>query len=336
MKRKILLLSIVLLFGCKKKEDAPPVQLTKVLMDTFITLSVYDSDFKEPVTVKKLEKAFDEIRSIEKIASAYNDSSQIYFISQNAYKQPVSITDEIKNIIQSALKYSMFRNGTFDITILPIVNLWDFFAEEPSVPDRSEINRKLPLVDHNNIKIKGNKIYFLRENMGIDPGGFVKGYAIDKVVSLLKKEGLDKFVINMGGDLGVYVAGDDTATIKIQHTRESAVFLGEFQMKEGSVATSGDYERFFKLDGVRYHHILNPFTGFPSKECISVTILTKEASLADAVATGVFVMGHKKGFDFINEHDNIEGVIVYREESALKSLVSDGMITKYNYIENEY
>ena len=336
MKRIIILLSIVLLFSCKKKEEAPPVQLTKVLMDTYITLSVYDSDFKESETVKKLEKAFDEIRSIEKIASVYNDSSQMYFINQNAYKHPVPLTDEIKNIIQYALEYSALTKGAFDITILPIVNLWDFFAEEPSVPDRSEINRKLPLVDYNNIKINSNKVSFLKENMGIDPGGFVKGYAIDKVVFLLKKEGLDKFVVNMGGDLGVYVAGDDTATIKIQHPRDSAVFLGEFQIKEGSVATSGDYERFFKLDGERYHHILNPFTGFPSKDCVSVTILTKEASLADAVATGVFVMGHKKGFDFINEHDNIEGVIVYRDESALRSLVSEGMITKYNYIEHEY
>ena len=102
------------------------------------------------------------------------------------------------------------------------------------------------------------------------------------------------------------------------------------------MATSGDYERFFKLDGVRYHHILNPLTVFPGKDCVSVTIVTKEASLADAVATGVFVMGHKKGFYFINEHDNIEGVIVYKEESKLKSLVSEGMVTKYNYIEHEY
>ncbi|NVM01628.1 MAG: FAD:protein FMN transferase, partial [Candidatus Helarchaeota archaeon] len=112
-------------------------------------------------------------------------------------------------------------------------------------------------------------------------------------------------------------------------------FWGEFKIKKSSVATSGDYERYFEIDGVRYHHIINPSTGYPQDDCVSVTIVTEKAELADALATGVFVMGHKKGMDFINRNKDVEGIIVYKEDGILKSLVSEGMIDNYKYIEYE-
>ena len=139
----------------------------------------------------------------------------------------------------------------------------------------------------------------------------------------------------MGGDLGIYVIDEDTASIKIQHPRDDNGFWGKFKINQGSVATSGDYERYFEIDNIRYHHIINPASGYPESGCMSVTIVTEEAEMADALATGVFVMGAKKGMDFINSIKDIEGIILYRECDNVKSLVSDGMVEKYKYIEYE-
>ena len=206
-------------------------------------------------------------------------------------------------------------------------------------------NYNIPLITFSSqkfkdaISISGNppqiieqyRIAFDREVMKL-----LKGYTIDKLYSHLKEEGFKKFVVNMGGDLRVYIVEDDTATIKIQHPRDSEAFWGKFEIRDAAVATSGDYERFFELDGVRYHHILSPFTGYPQRDCISVTIVTDEAERADAVATAVFVMGPQKGSEFINKFDDVEGIIIYKEDDILKSFTSEGMVTKYRYTEYKW
>lgn len=335
MKRITLSICLLLLLNCHKYEEHPPVRITQIHMDTYTTISVYDNNFDEQFIVRKVEEAFDVIGHIEKIANAFSDTSEIYFINSQAGVKPVTITEEMGEIIKGSLKYCKMTDGAFDITVFPIVRLWNFMAENPKVPKKENIQERLPLVNYENIIFNDDKISFRINGMGIDPGGFLKGYAIDRVVSLLKRDGFKKFVIDMGGDLGIYIIDDDTASVKIQHPRGGNGFWGEFEIKEGSIATSGDYERYFEIGGVRYHHIINPTTGYPQSDCVSVTIVTEKAELADAFATGVFVMELEKGFDFINKSKDIEGVIIYKEDNILKSLVSEGMIDKYNYIEYE-
>ncbi len=333
MIRIIITLCFLLLINCQKHKEYPPVQLTEIHMDTYATILIYDRDYDENYKKKSIEKGFKEISYIEKIGNVYSDSSELYHINVNAGKMPVSLTNEMKYIIEHSLKYCDLTKGAFDISVFPIVKLWNFLSENPKVPDEQSIKEKLKLVNYKNVILQNNTISFKANDMGIDLGGFLKGYTVDKVVSLLKKDGFKKFIVNMGGQLGIYVVSDDTAKIKIQHPRDSEKFWGEFKINEGSVATSGDYERYFEVNGIRYHHILNPFTGYPANDCISVTIVTEKGELADALSTGVFVMGRKKGMDFINNLDDVEGVIVYKENGMFKSIVSDGMINKYRYIE---
>lgn len=335
MKRIILAICLIFLLSCQKRKEYPPVQVTQIHMDTYVTILIYDSKFDEEFTKQKIEKAFDEISYIETIGNAHSDSSELFFINVHAGIKPVKISDDLKNVIKSSLKYCKMTDGTFDITVFPVQELWDFLAENPKVPDEKEIRKRLPLVNFRSIIFNDDKISFKMNGMGIDPGGFLKGYAIDKAISMLKGNGFRKFIVNMGGDLGIYVVDDDTASIKIQHPRDNNGFWGMFKVNQGSVATSGDYERYFEIDNRRYHHIINPATGCPDSDCISVTIITEEAKFADAIATGVFVMGTKKGMDFINSNKDIEGVILYKEGDNFKSLVSTGMIKKYKYIEYE-
>ncbi|MFC1563024.1 FAD:protein FMN transferase [candidate division KSB1 bacterium] len=333
MKRIILAICLFFFLSCHERKEYPPVQNTQIYMDTYVTIMIFDRKFDEELTKRRMEKAFDEIGHLEKIGNVHSDSSELYFINERAGIEPVKISAELKNIINNSLKYCKMTDGAFDISVFPIEELWDFLAENPRIPDKEEIEERLPLVNFRNIVFNNNEIYFKIDGMGIDPGGFLKGYAIDRAVSILKDDGFRKFIVNMGGDMGIYVVDDDTATIKIQDPRDNYGFWGKFQINQGSVATSGDYERYFEIDGVRYHHIINPATGYPESDCVSVTIVTKEAELADAMATGIFVMGSKKGMDFINNNRNIEGVIICRDGGNLKSLISNGMVEKYRYME---
>ena len=335
MKRIIVVVCLMFLLSCQERKEQPPIQMTQIHMDTYVTILIYDSEFDEKFTKQKIEEVFDEISHFEKIGNAHSDSSELFFINMHAGIKPVQISDDLKDIIESSLEYCEMTDGDFDITVFPIQKVWNFLAENPKIPDKEDIEKVLPLVNFRNIIFNDNKISFKINGLEIDPGGFLKGYAIRKVVSMLKNVGFEKFIVNMGGDLGIYVVDEDTASIKIQHPRDEHGFWGMFKINQGSVATSGDYERYFELDNIRYHHIINPATGYPDSDCISVTLVAEDAEMADALATGVFVMGTKKGMDFINSIKDIEGVILYREGDNLKSLVSSGMVEKYKYTEYE-
>lgn len=286
-------------------------------------------------TIKKVESAFEIVKHFDSLGSVFSDTSELNFINIHAGIQPVTISNEMKDIIESSLKYCQITNGAFDVTVLPLMRLWDFLSENPRIPDDKEIKKKLKLVNYKNIVLEDNKISFKMKGMGIDPGGFLKGYAVDKVYEKLEEDGFKKFVVNMGGNLRVYIVDDDTATIKIQHPRDEDTFWGKFEVQNASVATSGDYERFFEIDSIKYHHILNPSNGYPASSCVSVTIITDTAFRADAFSTAVFVMGPEKGMEFVNKYDDVESVIVFNKGKMLESVVSDGMFKKYKYVEYE-
>lgn len=188
-------------------------------------------------------------------------------------------------------------------------------------PEIEEVRETLNFVNFRNLKTHhGGRVSLRKMGMAIDLGGIAKGYAVDRAFELLKSLGYRNLVVNAGGDLRVGGSKPDGPwSIGIQHPRDPGKIMARISVSDTAVATSGDYEKFFIHQGKRYHHILNPKTGFPAEGCQSVTILAKDATTADALATALFALGPEKGYALCRRLEGVDCLIVDREGNAAVS-----------------
>lgn len=308
-------------------------------MDTLVSITIYAKE--EPENWRHhVAAAFDSIRKIEELATSYNDSSQIGQLNLYAGQKEISVHKDILGIIEQAEVISKLSDGAFDITILPLLRLWNFKSPDPRIPADTEISDKLNLVDYRRVRIKGERIFLPEAHMGVDLSAIAKGFAVDRAIETLKNCGYKDFLVEAGGDLRA-VAGELTRgrrRIWVRHPRKLDGFFATIKMNQGAVATSGDYERFFEMGGQRFHHILDPRTGYPASPIVSVTIIANAAALADAYATAVFVLGPERGLDLVEKTPEMESLIVYKKDSDSSSTlywkVSEGIAEDIEVIED--
>ncbi|MFN0159221.1 MAG: FAD:protein FMN transferase [Bacteroidota bacterium] len=321
------------LCGCKGGGDDPIVR-EGVAMNTYVTISVYGSSLSPGETQGAIDKAFREIDRIEQMATDYSDTSEVGRINLNAGIDSISVSHELVELLHASLGYGVASFHAFAVTVGPIVKEWDFLSEHPGIPERSRIDSLLPLVNDALVSIVDSTVFLQRKGMALDLGAIAKGYAVDRAIDLLKSHGVTKAIVDIGGNLGVVWEGtnmlDSTAaSIYIRHPRREAEFFGSFLMGEGGVSTSGDYQRYFMNDGNRYHHIIDPSTGYPVQGIISVTIIASDAMTADALSTVVFVLGKDRGMEFIRNTTGAECLIVYEDRGTLVHVLSPGFKGKF-------
>lgn len=216
--------------------------------------------------------------------------------------------------------------GAFDITVGKISNRCNFAKN--LYPNQTELKKLLPYVNYRKIRVSNDSLYKESREIEIDLGGIAKGYIIDKAVELLREKGINQGFINAGGDM--FLLGKnkgDKWRIGIQHPRDKGEIFASIALKNKAVVTSGDYERFFIKDNVRYHHIINPKTGMPANELISVTIIANQTWLADALSTAIFVMGVEKGLNIVNDfpiYIGVDAFIIWEKHGKLTYKMSDG------------
>ncbi len=273
------------------------VSVTKYLMGTTVETTARSSDIN--LCKQALVFAYEEMQRVENLLSCQKDSSEISAINKAAGVHPVKVGYETLAMLQRGKAYCKKYNGVFDITIGPLSDLWGFSEEKEIVlPEDNEIKKLDKLINYKDIIIneKDTTVFLKKKGMAIDLGGIAKGYAIDRGSAVLKENGITNFILNAGGD--IYVSGiKDKNTlwkVGIKHPRNTNDIIAEFDLKDYAVATSGDYERFKIINGKRYHHILDPATGYPGTLSESSTILAQTAEEADATATYVFLLGWKK------------------------------------------
>lgn len=276
------------------------ISVTKYLMGTTIETTARSSDIN--LCKKALVSAYEEMQRIENLLSCYKDSSEVSAINRAAGIHPVRVSYETLSMMQRARDYCKKYKGVFDVTIGPLSDLWGFSEDKEIVlPQDSSIKKLVKLVNYKDIEIneRDTTVYLRKKGMAVDLGGIAKGYAIDRGSAVLKNKGIRNFILNAGGD--IYVSGTkDRNTLwklGIKHPRNTKDLVGEFNLKNYAVATSGDYERFKIINGTRYHHILDPATGYPGTLSESSTILAPTAEEADATATYVFLLGWKKALN---------------------------------------
>ena len=293
----------------------------------------------------KAEKAFNdvfkEINRLDYLMSNYKEESELSRVNKNAASEPTTCDNELAYVIEQSLQYSDITDGAFDITIGPLMKKWGFFKEQGRIPGKEELESVLESVSYKNIIIEETvkkslfrdpsivkTISFRNSGTQIDLGGIGKGYAVDMAIRVLKGNGINSALINFAGNIYAYGAPPekDSWVIGLQHPRKSEGLLGSFEIRDKAVSTSGDYEKFFTIDAERYSHIIDPRTGNPVKGIVSVTIVTDSATRADALSTGVFVLGLDKGMDLIEKLSDVEGIIIYEDfDSRLSTKTSSGM-----------
>lgn len=295
------------------------------LMGTIVQITLYGGT--EKANERSAEAAFAEIARLEEVFSSYKTDSDISRISKAAGSM-VSVSPEAVEVINKALYVSEISAGAFDPTVGVLSKLWGYSGEGGKVPSKKEVSVLLPFVNHKDIIVDETalKAGLKRKGMVLNLGGVAKGYIVMRAVEVLKNNGVKRGIIHAGGDMAVFQEGKDVPfIIGIQHPREKRL-LGEAHVYSGAVATSGDYERFFEKDGVRYHHILDPATGLPATRSRSATIIAEDPTMADALSTAVFVMGAEKGMELIERLDGVEGVIVDSEGKVFTSSGFKGKI----------
>jgi len=322
--------------GCSKEEQE--ISKTALKMDTVLQLKAYG-----PKANEAIEAAFARIDEIEQMASPTIDTSDISKINQGAGKEYVKVHPEVIKMIETALKYSKLSDGAFDITVGPLIKLWGIGTDNERVPTDAEIKSKLPLVGYNNISINkvDNSVKLLKEGMSIDLGGIAKGFAADEVIKVFKKYDIKSALISLGGS-SIYTLGQKPDgkpwTIGIEHPRKDSKkeYLGVINLSQQSLSTSGDYERFFMKDGKRYHHILNPATGYPTDNGVMADTIVVNSDipdcnmLADILTKTVFVSGIDKGLKVINSIPGISCIAITTDYKIYKSSGWNIQLNKLN------
>jgi len=282
----------------KQNAEFAIVSGQRILMDTLVSMDVYVAkEDSSAVVHRDIEKAFDAMSRIDSLMSSFSANSEVAAINRRAAIEPVAFSAFTDSVLQTALWASEISDGAFDITVAPILQLWGFGTEKLGVPDEKSIKTLLPVVDYRLMSRSNSAVRFQKEGMAIDLGGVAKGFAVDVAIETLQAVGYRDVKVKAGGDM-MMLASDLTAGrryIWIQHPRSTEKFFGKFRLDSGAVSTSGDYERFFENDGDRYHHIIDPDTGYPSRKSVSATVLAKDSRTADALSTAVFVLGPERG-----------------------------------------
>lgn len=298
-----------------------PYKRTLKLMGSRFDITVVAVN--ESIGNKYIDTAVAEITRIEKLISSWDSNSQTSEINRNAGIQPVKVDSELFQLIERAIGISKLTDGAFDISYAAMDRIWKFDGSMTEMPSEEEIKASVAIVGFEKIILdKENSTVFLKlEGMKIGFGAIGKGYAADKAKALLISKEILSGIINASGDMNTWGKQPNGKEWKVAITNpmDKDKVFALLPITNGAVVTSGNYEKFVKFNGIRYSHIIDPRTGYPSSGIISVTVFAPKAELADALATSVFVMGKDVGLSRINQMPKIECILIDDKGNIFKS-----------------
>ncbi|MBN2284866.1 MAG: FAD:protein FMN transferase [Tissierellales bacterium] len=338
LKLVFLLIMIMLMSGCtpllSSNKSEAKVSQGEFLLNTYITITLYGTD-----STDYFNDLFQEVSDLENRLSIHQSDSEVSIITSNAGLHPVNVSTDTYAVFEKSLAYSELSEGLFDITAGPLIELWSIGTPEERVPELEEIEKTLPLIDYKKILLNASdSTVFLSEvGMSANLGAIAKGYIADQIAERVQELGFNSAVLNFGGNVVLIGSKPDGSDFKvgIQNPDEpSGKAMGVFTASNLSIVTSGDYERFFVQDGVKYHHILNPFTGFPSDTDLkAVSIISDTSFDGDALSTSVLLLGLDRGLELINTLDGIEAIFITKSNEII---LTDGIGDSFELIDNNF
>ncbi|MDX2347776.1 MAG: FAD:protein FMN transferase [Nitrospirota bacterium] len=316
-------------FGESHSKEAL-IKRSQYLMGTLVFVTAVAPD--EAVAKNAVAEGLAEIGRIEQLMSTWIPTSELSKVNAAAGKHPVQISAENMEVLKTSLRMAELTEGGFNIAVGPAVAAWNV-SQEGRIPSQEELKAVRSFISLENVAIdeKAETVFLKRAGMKIDVGGIGKGYAADLVVDVMQKAGATAGVVALSGDIKTFgrMPDQERFVFGIQHPRkEQGHILGRIKLENEAVSTAGDYQRFIMKDGIRYHHILDPATLQPARECQSVTVIAKEGVMADGLDTGIFVMGPERGMALIESLPDVEGVIVNAQG---KVMISSGLKSRLRF-----
>lgn len=298
-----------------------PIRATSFKLNTVVTITIYDSTDEG-----LLAGCMDICDQYEAIFSRTDEDSELYRLNHRTLpavegaENTYLLSEELADLIGIGLKYCRASDGAFDITLEPLTSLWDFTSGKAVIPDKDDIARAVKTCGWEKAELNGRELTLSSPDTAFDLGGIAKGYIADRIKDYLLAEGVQSATIDLGGNVLCVGKKPDGKPFQIGLQKPFAVrneTLGVLPLEDMSLVSSGTYERYFEKEGILYHHILNPDTGFPyESDLTAVSILSENSVDGDALSTVCFALGLEEGMDFIESLDGVEALFV-TEDSAL-------------------
>jgi len=299
-------------------------------MDTTMNLTAYGKNCE-----KAVDEAVSKIYELDKIFSSNDSESEISKL--NLYKS-INASYDTFSIIKKSLEISQKTNGAFDITVYPIVKEWGFISKEFNVPSQLVIDELVKHVGYSNVKLRNEKklIELKDKNAEIDLGAIAKGYTASEIINIFNSYNIKSAIISLGGN--VQTLGKKKGSlwkVAIQNPDDESSYIGIVNVSDMSVVTSGGYQRYFEKDNKIYHHIIDPKTGYPSQSGLkSVTIISKDGTLADGLSTALFIMGKEKATNFWKDNSDLFDVVFITDNNEI--FITEGIKDNYTAFDTKY
>lgn len=299
--------------------------VTRPAMGTFVEITGVG---KKAVLSSAMEEAFLRVNQVEKTMSVFDQKSDVYKLNVPANRR-LTLDPDLAQVIERSLGISEMTEGSFDITASPLMDLWGFYSQRLTVPTPSRIEETLGLVDYSTLDVNTstNVLTLSSPRQAIDLGGVAKGYAVDQAIDALKEGGLTGGLVNAGGDIrgfGKSSTGSDWR-VGLQHPKDQKKLLTALDLTLPAITTSGDYESFFTYGGDRLAHIIDPKTGRPVEDVLSVSIMTKDATTADGLSTGLFSQDPNQAVNTVNSLTDTELIYIHEREGSVEVVLSSGL-----------
>nr|WP_315187977.1 FAD:protein FMN transferase [uncultured Flavobacterium sp.] len=263
---------------------------------------------------KYCDLAVAEVKRIENLISDWIPTTQISEINRNSGQKPVKVDREVFDLVERSIKISQITSGAFDISYASMDKIWKFDGSMKEMPTAEAIKKSVAKIGYKNIILdpKEQTIFLKNEGMKLGLGGIGQGYIADKIKELLISKGCISGIVNVSGDINTWGKQPDGKlwTVGIVNPMNKNKIFATFPLENSAVETSGSYEKYVIFNGIRYSHIIDPRTGYPAKGIVSVSVFAKQTEIADALATGIFVLGVDVGLDLVNQLKGIECIIV--------------------------
>jgi len=321
MSRTVFVVLLCLLAAAPPLARADWYQREEAIMGTRVAVELWADD--PGLAARAMEAVIAEMHRTDELMSTYKPESQLSRVNAAAHERPVEVDPEIIDIVAKSFEFSRLSDGAFDVTYASVGYLYDYRAH--ARPTAEQVAAALPGVDYRQVQLdrERNTIRFLRKGVRIDLGGIAKGRAVDRGIEILSALGIEHAMVNAGGD--TRLLGDRRGKpwiVGIRDPRNEGRMVTRLPLEDEAISTSGDYERYFEEDGVRYHHILVPGTGQSAREVRSATVIGADATLTDALSTTVFVLGVERGMALVSRLPGVEAVVVDKDG---RIFYSDGL-----------
>lgn len=329
----VLLTAVIIIpqTGCGGKE---PVSADEFCLDTSCVITIYDmKEMSDDNAREVLDQSFDKIREYENMLSKTVEGSDVYRINHSSGGS-TEVSGETLDVIHTGLLMGKLSGGMFDITVGAVTDLWDFRSDNPSVPEDEDIREALETVGYGSVEIQGSEVCLSDSDTRIDLGGVAKGYIADKTGEYMESRGVTKAIINLGGNITVIGEKDEDTpwTIGIERPySDRSEIVGSIGVSDKTVVTSGIYERQFVEDGVRYHHVLDPQTGYPAEtdlEAVTIVADKGNSGFCDALSTACLILGKEKAQQLVAELQDrypqmgLEAAFIDKDDNIVQT---DGM-----------